>query len=170
MIFKFENHEIELYGSIQTLPIQRFQKFNKYQMIASEIGDTFEDYVARTQEVSAFLAKNMIEEAKQALNNRAQTVYNAFNEQSPRGKAFAVLVRRIDSVKYDKFAPDDIEQIEKHLNDIGFDTVTSVDRLREVKKKSRPNFKRIFRLISRVTGIGKKRRSDTTSSSPNSTI
>lgn len=135
MIYKFKNHEIEIYDSIQNLPVLRFQKFNKYQMIASEIGNDFADYDKRTEKALAFLHKNMVQEAIQELNNRRQTVFNAYNEFTPIGKSFAVLIKRIDKTVYDMYAPDDLDAIIKHLNDIGFDYETSMNKLREVKKK-----------------------------------
>lgn len=135
MIYKFKNHEIEVYDSIQSLPILRFQRFNKYQMIASEIGNDFFDYERRTEKALKFLNAGMIEEAKQELNNRRQAVWNAYNEFSPLGKAFAVLVKRIDNVKYEEYTPDDLDRILEHLNNIGLDYTTSLKQLREVKKK-----------------------------------
>lgn len=135
MVYKFKNHEIEIYDSIQNLPVLRFQKFNKYQMIASEIGNDFADYDKRTEKALAFLHKNMVQEAIQELNNRRQTVFNAYNEFTPIGKSFAVLIKRIDKTVYETYAPDDLDAIIKHLNDIGFDYETSMNKLREVKKK-----------------------------------
>ena len=135
MVYKFKNHEIEIYDSIQNLPVLRFQKFNKYQMIASEIGNDFADYDKRTEKALAFLHKNMLQEAIQELNNRRQTVFNAYNEFTPIGKSFAVLIKRIDKTVYEMYAPDDLDAILKHLNDIGFDFETSMVKLREVKKK-----------------------------------
>jgi hypothetical protein len=135
MVYKFKNHEIEIYDSIQNLPVLRFQKFNKYQMIASEIGNDFADYDKRTEKALAFLHKNMVQEAIQELNNRRQTVFNAYNEFTPIGKSFAVLIKRIDKQVYEMYAPDDLDAILKHLNDIGFNFKTSMIKLREVKKK-----------------------------------
>ena len=135
MVYKFKNHEIEIYDSIQNLPVLRFQKFNKYQMIASEIGNDFADYDKRTEKALAFLHKNMVQEAIQELNNRRQTVFNAYNEFTPIGKSFAVLIKRIDKTVYEMYAPDDLDAILKHLNDIGLDFETSMVKLREVKKK-----------------------------------
>jgi hypothetical protein len=135
MIYKFKNHEIELYDSIQNLPILRFQKFNKYQMIASDIGSDFADYDQRTQKALAFLQKNMVNEAIQELNNRRQLVFNAYNESNPNSRSFAVLVKRIDKQKFTKYAPDDLDQIMTKLNDIGFEAETMFEQLKEVKKK-----------------------------------
>lgn len=135
MVYKFKNHEIEIYDSIQNLPILRFQKFNKYQMIASEVGNDFLDYEKRTEQALKFLKSGMINEAIQELNNRRQAVWNAYNEFTPLGRAFAVLVRRIDNVKYEEYSPDDLDRILLHLNNIGVDVETSLNQLKEVKKK-----------------------------------
>jgi len=147
MVYQFGKHEIEIYDSVQNMPILRFQKLNKYTMIDLEIGSDFADYDKRTEKALAFLAKGMVAEASQELQNRRQLVYNAYNEQSPKGKAFAVLIHRIDKVEYKKFAPDDLDRILIHLNDIGFDIFTSVEKLREVKKNSRRNWAHIFQSI-----------------------
>jgi hypothetical protein len=140
MIYKFKGHEIEIYDSIQNLPILRFQKFNKYQMIACDIGCDFNDYELRTQKALAFLQKNMVPEAMQELKNRRQAVFNAFNESNPNSRSFAVLVKRIDKQKFVEYAPNDLDLVMQKLNDIGFDYETMFDQLREVKKKSNWNW------------------------------
>lgn len=135
MVYKFGKHEIEFYSSIHTLPILRYQKFIKYQMIASDVGSDFTDYDRRTEKALAFLAKGMTNEAILELNNRRQAVYNAYNEFTPTGKTLAVLVKRIDDTQYTEFAPDDLDRIVIHLNNIGFDITTTLEKLQEVKKK-----------------------------------
>lgn len=145
MIYKHKGHEIELYDSIHNLRILRFQRFNKYQMIASEIGNTFEDYDERTKKVLNFMNKKMYVEAIQELENRRQTVFNAYNEFTPIGKSFAILVKRIDDVRYNDFSPDDLDRCLIHLNRIGVDYETLTKKLSEVKKKSKPNWLFIIR-------------------------
>lgn len=135
MIYSYNNHEIEIYDSIHTLPILRFQTFNKLQIMASEIGSDFMDYEQRTQKALAFLSKKMVPEAHQELLNRRQTVWNAMEKQSPSMSSFAVMVNRIDNVVYKKYAPDDLERILVHLNDIGLDVEAMTTQLKEVKKK-----------------------------------
>lgn len=139
MIYKFKNHEIELFDSIHNLPILRFQRFNKYQMQTVEIGNTFADYDQRTQKALQFLQKGMTNEAIQELENRRQTVFNAFNEFAPSGKTFAILVKRIDKTYYNTFSPDDLDRCLDHLEKIGYGFGDSMEKLKEVKKKSKPN-------------------------------
>jgi len=147
MIVEIKGHKIELYESTQDLPILRFQKFNKYVMIANEVGNTFEDYDQRTVKALSFLQKEMVPEAIQELSNRRQTVFNAFNEFSPKSKAFAVLVKRIDSKYYDGYSPGELDEVLKHLDRIGLSYVNSMETLNDVKKNSKWNFKYIFRRI-----------------------
>jgi hypothetical protein len=104
-------------------------------MIQSEIGNDFADYDKRTEKALAFLHKNMIAEAIQELANRRQTVHYAYNEFTPMGRSFAVMIKRIDNVLYEEYAPDDLDRILTHLNDIGFDIEKTVTSLVAVKKK-----------------------------------
>ena len=135
MICKHGKHEVELFDSIHNLPILRFQRFNKYQMQTCEIGNTFEDYDQRTQKTMQFIQKGMTNEALQEMENCRQTVFNAFNEFTPSGKSFAILVKRIDKVSYDTFAPDDLEKCLEHLEKIGLGNKEAIEKLQEVKKK-----------------------------------
>jgi len=149
MIYKHENHEIELFDSIHDLPIMRFQKYNKYLMQASEVGNTLEDYDEKTLKAVQFLKKNMLAEAIQEFENRRQCVFNALNEFSPQGKAFAVLVKRIDKIEYKDFTPDSLDRCLVHLDKIGLGNATSIEKLKEVKKKSKQNFMSIFQKLFR---------------------
>lgn len=135
MIYKHGKHEIELLDSIHNLPILRFQRFNKYQMIASEVGNTFADYDQRTQKALQYLQKGMVKEAIQELENRRQTVFNAYNDFTPYGKSFAVLVKRIDGEIYNDFSPDNIDRCLEHLERIGLGNKDAISKLVEVKKK-----------------------------------
>lgn len=156
MIYKHGKHEIELFDSIHNLPILRFQRFNKYQMTASEIGNTFEDYDQRTSKALQFIRKGMNEEAIQELENRRQTVFYAYNEFSPMGKSFAVLVKRIDKTYYEDFSPDNLDRCIEHLEKIGLGNATSIEKLKEVKKKSKRNWSFIIPNFFQRTEIKSK--------------
>ena len=135
MVYKHGKHEIELFDSIHNLPILQFQRFNKYQMQSVEIGSTFADYDDRTSKILQFLQKKMVKEAIEEMENRRQTVFNAFNDFSPSGKTLAILVKRIDKKEYNTFAPDDLDRCLKHLERIGLGTTDAMDHMKEVKKK-----------------------------------
>ena len=123
-------------------------------MQSIEIGSTFEDYDARMNKGIQFLKKGMIDEAVLELENQRQTVFNAFNEFSPFGKSLAVLVKRIDHVEYKDFTPDDLDRCLTHLTRIGFDVEQSMEKLMEVKKKSKRNWLSIFQNNSQKAETG----------------
>lgn len=152
MRYKHGKHTIEIFDSIQDLPILRFQRFNKYQMQSVEIGNTFEDYNERTIKTIQFLKKGMYQEAAQELENRQLTVFNAFNEYSPKVKAFAVLVRKIDDKDYSLFTPENLDRCIEHLERIGISNAKSIEKLKDVKKKSKRNCRRIFQTFFQKMG------------------
>jgi len=160
MIYKYKGHTIEMYDSIHDLPILRFQRFNKYQMISNEIGNTFEDYDRRMAKTIQFLEKKMIDEAKQELQNQRQTVFNSYNNFTPVGKSLAVLVKRIDKTIYDTFTPDDLDRCLEHLDKIGLDYGTAIEKLLEVKKKSKRNWLCTIQNSFRRMGTRNKRHSE----------
>lgn len=150
MIIEVKGHKIEVFDSIQELGILRFQKFNKYQMQSNEVGSTFEDYDARTSKALSFLHKEMVDEAIQEISNRRLTVYNAYNDIPVKGKAFAVMVKRIDNTFYDGTGPDDVDKVLEHLERIGLSYVNSMETLNEVKKKSKISLKYILKKIFKI--------------------
>lgn len=156
MIIQCGKHEVELYDSMHSLGILRFQRFNKYQMNAIEIGNTFDDYDRRTAQAYKFLQKKMIPEALQELNNRRMTVFNAFNEFTPTGKALSILVKRIDKRVFKEYNPTALDEILKRLDEIGFSYEMTIDNLNDVKKKSKKNVKSIFQSIFQRTQTLKK--------------
>lgn len=149
-------HTVELYDSMHSLEIQRFQRFNKYQMTAIEIGSNFEDYDRRTAKVYQFLKKGMTAEAIQELNNRRQAVFNAFNEYTPTGKALAILVRKIDDRVYTDYSSSALDEILKRLDDIGFTYEMTINSVNEVKKKSKRSVRSIFQSIFQKARRSKK--------------
>lgn len=158
MVYKHGKHEIEIFDSIHNLPILRFQRFNKYQMQASEIGNTFNDYDQRTVKIAQFIQKKMFDEAIQELENRRQTVFNAYNEFTPIGKSFAILIKRINDVEYNDFTPDELDRCLEHLDRIGLGFATSIEKLKEVKKKSKRNWWFTFPNLFQKMGIRKQQR------------
>lgn len=135
MVYKVGDHKVYMYDSIHELPILRFQRFNKYHMQAMQVGNTFSDYDERIQKVVAFISHDMKEEALQELENGRLTMFNAFNEFYPKGKAFAIMVKKIDDVVYNSFAPDELDRCLEHLEKIGLPNGVANEKLEEVKKK-----------------------------------
>ena len=129
------NNVVEIYSSIEELPIKRYQKFNKFLMIDNEVGSNFNDYEIRTSKAIEFLRKDLKQEAIQELENRRQMVFNAFEEYSPKSYALAVLVKRINDEVYTSFADDTLREIIDKLDEIEFSKAKLDEEVSEVKKK-----------------------------------
>jgi hypothetical protein len=112
-------------------------------MMANEVGSTFEDYDARMSRALAFLQKEMVADAIKELNNQRQLVF-AYNGFTPKGKAFAVLVKRINEKVYTGISSDELDEVLKDLDAIGLSHADSVEALQDIKKKSKRNLKYIF--------------------------
>ena len=146
---KINGHTIEFYDNIKMLPIRRYQQSNKYLMIASDIGSDFSDFDKRSIEITEFLQKGMLPEAIKAIENRRQSVWNAFQNYNPRGMALAVMVYSIDGVVKKDISDAGLEKVIDELEKIGYTYGDMTENLSDVKKKSKFNLKHIFRTISK---------------------
>lgn len=135
MIYEVGKHRVELFDSIEGMSILRFQKFNKYMMQQNEVGSTFEDYDQSTIKAIEFIRHGMNEEAIQELNNRRQTVYNAYNNNCIYSMALSCLVKRIDNKYYSDIDDNKLEEVARHLDSIGLSYKDGKLILEEVKKK-----------------------------------
>lgn len=146
---KIKGHKVVFYDSIKQMPIRRYQQSNKYLMIASDIGSDFADFDKRTLKVMEFLKKGMLGEAVKEMENRRQTIWNAYKNYNPQGMSLALLVKSIDGRPRNDISDEGLEKTLDELNRIGFSYDDMIENLSEVKKKSTFNLKRIFRTISK---------------------
>ena len=135
MLYKFKEHQIELYSSIEKMPILRFQKFNKYIMKSSDVGNEHKDFTNKISKITQYILKGMESSALQELENLNMIVFNSMNEISPKSKAFAVLVKRIDDKEYLDYSSESLDDCLIHLDKIGVNTIEALEKMQEVKKK-----------------------------------
>jgi len=128
-------HQIKFYDSIRQLPMRRYQKFNKFMMIASQVGESIEDYDMRTQRAIQYLNANDIKNAGIELENRRQNVHHALSEYSPKGMALAIMVYSIDGNLYENYDDETLNSVIDELDKIGFDIEQVNEVVSEVKKK-----------------------------------
>jgi hypothetical protein len=92
---RFCGHSVELYDCIDELPIQRFQKYNKFLMIDAGVGSDAHDILTHIDKAERLLKSDPTAALRELENMRA-AIYLVREELSPRYMAFAVLVARID--------------------------------------------------------------------------
>ena len=76
MLVKYNNHIIEIYDSIETLPIDRFQMYNMKVLIDAGIGGDLNGFNTRMSNVLQLIDKD-VDSAKKELTNLHQNVLHA---------------------------------------------------------------------------------------------
>ena len=131
---KSKTHKVEFYSSIRKLPIRRMNKFNKFLMVASEVGSSVEDVQKRLSRAMGYFAANDKKSGLQELNNMINTIHHAHEEYNPTHMALAVMVKSIDGKEFDSFQEDDLDNILDQLDKIGFNQEQAEETTIELKK------------------------------------
>ena len=135
------------YETPQDLPIRRYQKFNKYLMIASEVGETIADYDKRMGRAIVYLKNNDTANAAKELQNCRQGVFNALEEYTPTGLALACMVKSINGKQCDDLTNEGLNSVLDALSKQGYTRAHLVANIERLKKKLRQNLRSIFPMI-----------------------
>ena len=128
-------HTIEMYDTIDELPIVRFHKYQKLLLIDAGVGADIQAFDHRIERVRLFLADGKYEQAAKELGNLRQSVFLIQSELTPRHRAFAALITKLDGKVCDDISDTALEKITAALGDIKESELTA--RLEAVKKKNR---------------------------------
>lgn len=130
---KIGKHTVEIYDAIDELPIVRFHKYQKLLLIEAGVGSDIAAFDQRTEKMRRYLMDGKTEKAQQELENLRQSVFMIQNEISPKNRAFAVLVAKIDGRECNDLTDDALLRITAELNDVPEKELTA--QLEAVKKK-----------------------------------
>lgn len=131
-IGKVNKHTVEIYDSIDELPIQRFQKFNKYMLIDSGVGSDMQDVLSHIDRARIYIKSNPVMAATE-LDNLRQSIYLMVDELSPKHMAFAALVRKIDGEEMNDISDAGLKRVLDILSEAKKGWLDGV--LNSVKKK-----------------------------------
>ena len=104
-------HKVELYDSIEDLPIVRFHKYQKYLLISSGIGDDLTAFDLRAEKIRQYIIKQQTEKALKELSNMRQCVFFVQNETEIKNKALACLVSKIDGYPFDDLSDAGLQKV-----------------------------------------------------------
>lgn len=107
---KVNKHIVEIYDSIDELPIQRFQKYNKYLLIDSGVGSDVQDILSHIERTKLYIKANPAM-AVTEMDNIKQAIYLVTEEMSIKYMAFAVLVAKIDGKPYDDLSDEGLKKV-----------------------------------------------------------
>lgn len=130
---KIGKHSVVLYDAIDILPIARFHRYQKLLMVDSGIGGDIAAFDTRCEKMRRFLILGDVENAQKELDNLRQSVFLIQNSISPKYRAFAALVAKVDDKDFPDASDDSVEKILEMLSDVPVNEIT--DQLGSVKKK-----------------------------------
>lgn len=138
-MLKLGKHKIEFYDSIDLLPFDRFNSFNKYVMLDAELGSDVIAFDQKISKIFQFLGKEMTKEATGELYNLRNTYHNVMNENNVCGLAFACLVRKIDGEKVEDFSFENLGAILEQFSKWGLTIRNVKESVDSLKKNLKPN-------------------------------
>lgn len=124
---------VELYDSIEDLPIMRFHKYNKMLLVDAGIGSDLSDFDRHVEKAIRYAHSKTPQLAAVELENLRQNVYFIQSGISPRHLAFAVLVKSIDGNPCNDLSDDGLQKIVDLFADVPNAELTA--HLEAVKKK-----------------------------------
>lgn len=130
---KIGKHTVEMYDTIEELPIVRFHKYQKLLLIDAGIGADINAFDQRIEKTRRFLMDGKTDKAQQELENLRQSVFLIQSGINPKHRAFAALVAKMDGVECNDVSDDGLAKLTEKLNDAPESELTA--QLDAVKKK-----------------------------------
>lgn len=117
IIQNINGHTLEMYDSIEDLPIVNFQKYNRYLLLDSGLGNDIEDVDSHLEKIAGYI--NIDKKlALQELQNMRQALYFVNENLSPKMLAFVTLIHKMDGNVLTDLSDDNIKGISVKLNTI----------------------------------------------------
>lgn len=126
-------HAVQLYDSIDELPMVRFHKYTKMLLVDAGVGSDINDFDRHIERAALYIRKGDNENAAKELENLRQNVYLILQEQSVRDLSFACLVAAIDGKDCADLSDDSLAEVLHTLG--GTPRKDIADSLESAKKK-----------------------------------
>jgi hypothetical protein len=142
---KYNGHKIEMYDSIQSLPIWRFQEYNKYMVVESGIGSDLEAIDTSLTALRSLISQDPNAAIRKTVNYQ-QSLHFIMQNVSPKMAAFFMLVNKIDGEKVtdDELTDEGITELIRKLSRNGFGIGLLDSFLELFKKKIEREFEQFF--------------------------
>ena len=130
---KLNGHRVEIFSSIEELPIIRFHKYNKCLLVDAGVGSDLSSFDAHIERVVRFIRNDSREKAAKEMENMRQNIYLIMQGLNPQHMAFACLVYRIDGQRYDDLSDEGLNKVLTLLGGASAKDITN--ETEELKKK-----------------------------------
>lgn len=135
-------NRLEMYDSIDEMPITRFQQYNRYLLVDSGIGSDLNDFDRTTGLLLRYIAKGNSEQATKVLMNMRQNLHFVIEGVNPQMNAFVCLIKKMNGEKFEALSTEAIEKTIKELSRKGLTVGKLRGFLAHVKKKLTLNLRR----------------------------
>lgn len=126
--------ELEIYDSIETMPITRYQKFQLYTVLDSDCGQSVNDIMNKYAQGAAFINNDMKDKGLAVFENMTTGLYNIMSGLSPKALSFAVLIKSVDGEEKNNLDKTALEELVEDLSSKGVTWQTVLDSTEDVKK------------------------------------
>ena len=126
---------VKLFDNIEQLPIERFNKVNKFWMLHDNIGSSIGDFDAVHYSKLALLAGDK-EKCLAELANFRIMVFNIMNEINVEHLSFASLVHSINGEEQNDLSNEALNGLLKRLSDFGLTQEALKKKLQRSEKVS----------------------------------
>lgn len=143
-MLKLGKHKIEFYDSIDLMPFDRFNSFNKFIMLDAELGSDVIAFDQKISKIFEFLGKEMTKNATNELYNLRVVYHNIMEMNNNKGLAFACLIRSIDGEPLKNYSIENLRAVLEKLNSWGLKMLDVSEHSDNVKKKIEQELKLFF--------------------------
>jgi len=146
-------HKVELYSSIDEMPMANYHKFNKYLMFESGLAPNANGVIGHLSRMSELLSAEEYDKLRLEIQNTYQAVSFIMEEMSPISMAFACMVHKIDGELVTDLSDEAMKLLSYRLNRERAKVLRS--NVEELKKKLTLNSKPTF--LSRFKRVRKRK-------------
>jgi len=138
---KLNGCTLEMYDSIDVLPIENYINYNRLTMLETGIGSDLNAVMNHWDAIQRYCANGDTEALNKELSNYRQALTFIVSNVSPHLLSFVTLIHKIDGKVLEDFSDENMGEVLKQLSKKGL-TVRLVDSFLDfVKKKLTPNLK-----------------------------
>lgn len=144
-------HVVEVYDSIDDMPNERYQIYNRFLLVDTGVGSDLNDINLHIEKIVTFIKKGDYNLAVTELDNQRQLMYLIMQQISPKHLAFMALVHSIDGQKVYDLSDDNLIRLQNKLKDVErgqFDNY-----IEQLKKKITQEMETFFEAVFQDSGV-----------------
>jgi hypothetical protein len=118
-----------LHNDIDQLPVEQWNRVNKFWMLHDDLGANFED-IDKLHISRLYMSMNDPAKLKKEIDNLRILIHNILNDINPLDLSFAALIHSINGEKITDYSDENLKRIIKRLSGLGLshDTLKKKDK------------------------------------------